>query len=59
MKSKKDEIVWMPYHEYIMEKYWRGEATRAEYELALEYDKEKNKNGKIMNYNEWLEQRNV
>jgi hypothetical protein len=58
-KVIKEDSIWMPYHEYVLQQYYQGKATQAEYDLALEYHFEMRKTEKGIDFKQWLEQRNV
>lgn len=59
MKDNNKKDIWMSYHEHVLEQYFQGKATQAEYDLALEYNFEVQKTEKGINFKEWLENRNV
>lgn len=53
--SKKDEVVWMPYEEYILHEHLMGRVSKEEYEVHMQYIKE-NK-GKNKTFKEWLSEK--
>jgi hypothetical protein len=55
IKKPKKEDVWMPYHEYVLEQYFRGKATKEEYDAALEAYFLKQKEEADTIHKEWKE----
>jgi hypothetical protein len=57
--SKKDEVKWMPYDEYVVNQYFVGKATEKDYELVLQYRKDKKHNiiDKDLTFGDWLKKK--